>query len=885
MDRDQKKDIIKRFMQETSDGSVILSDDEATYSATYRQFRHVLDSLERSHAHFLNFADVKTDEDKWTVLKTVLQAGITIDQGVLIVDKRKMRQRADGLYLDTLPQPDYYNRTTQPDSAAQAEIKPIIDQAKAKLSSLLNPDPLSILVDCDNNAAIELFIGRLQEAKIDPSNANLTEYLTGLQKQITLAEDLLKINRLTTITIPGEHGEPPMTYCTLAESAGGMTQKVSLVKLETVTQQLNQLVEANPATMDDYLTQRDQYKLSPQAIIKLPKYGKIVEVQREAMALNISRMLGLDTTRSSIMTHDGKPALFVPFEKIRLLKEFAKGEDFTAINFKPLPEFNKYEHYSTINPVGSGLQGDRFIEDFGNYFSLFYVCSDTDSIGGYNQNKALRDSRSLFVFDQVVMPSDKMKLDSRLSLQPDQSLMKHTRHGQGRNRTVIEDSSFNHKFASLINLAKQQERICRYARRTAVSHNGKIKEIDAQLAGSGLSAENITQLNAQKNELKTLRNDALKLEQVIQSRIQQINQVLPKRSSNLKDEDVRQALVLEKLMHNPVLFTENGRPYKYPWTYRQNNPVKSIEANPAGDKVVLTFRTPVSSEMVSFLKRAGIDVSKQGILGRQLVLSHTELNRLKEDMLHPEASLAIDHQKNYLDPPDLKQIGKAYGNGNQAYICELMDLYQKSVDDESSSSLAKIQIMDNARIFLQQAINETNDTGFGMHVMKKLHFDMQKRLQAMMDPNLKPPNMDAAFAGALKLDRVDTFNKVVASALANNRLDKPEFREFLNGCERRAVAATNHDEGVQASQAVEDHARGLLAVFKVAPEVDLEDENVKLGGLNPEDTRREAVSQQCSQLGGLAFSNASILNTHLTGQGQAQAHVEQSAVSSIVYNN
>ena len=64
------------------------------------------------------------------------------------------------------------------------------------------------------------------------------QLLVGRAKnQLTLAEDLLKVNQLTALTIPSEHGAPPSIYCTLAEAAGGVTEKVSLVSLAKVTTQ------------------------------------------------------------------------------------------------------------------------------------------------------------------------------------------------------------------------------------------------------------------------------------------------------------------------------------------------------------------------------------------------------------------------------------------------------------------------------------------------------------------------------------------------------------------------------------------------------------------------------------------------------------------------
>ena len=389
------------------------------------------------------------------------------------------------------------------------------------------------------------------------------------------------------MTIPGEHGAGAMTYCTLAESAGGVTEKVSLVRLAKVTEQLGRLRDTDVADVDAYIAHRGNYKLSTEAILKLPKHGSIEEVQRESMALNISRILHLDTTSSSMVSHNGKPALFVPFENIRLLKDFAQGKTFT-----PFGSSKSYEHYSTINPVGEGVQGDSFVEDFGNALGLFYICSDPDSIGGYNQNKALRDNRSLFIFDQVVMPSDKLKLDSRISLQPDDIIMGHTRHGRGRNRTLIEDSSFTAKFDSIVEILRQQERIYKYANRTIALYTNEIERINRDLGRLHTPLQD-KELKEQKAQFGALLKDAINLREAVKSRIDKIGTTLPRRSRDLSNNDICQALVLEKLVHNPRLFTDLGRPYKNPWTTRQDNPVTLIATTEPGKLYCARSQTEV----------------------------------------------------------------------------------------------------------------------------------------------------------------------------------------------------------------------------------------------------------------------------------------------------
>jgi hypothetical protein len=612
------------------------------------------------------------------------------------------------------------------------------------------------------------------------------ERIKSAEEHLKVAEDLLKLNQLKAMTIPTEPNGSSEEYCTLAEAAGGVTEKVSLVRLDTVLSRLSTLlVSDKDDTLDGYIQNRNDYKLSTDAIIKLPKYGSIEEVQREHMALTCSRLLGLDTTRSTMMTHDGKPALFVPFDNIQLMSQFAQGKTLTAIDPNLLKSRTTYQHYSTLNPVGAGLQPEEFIEDFGKAFSLFYLCMDTDSIGGYNQNKALKDNRSLFVFDQVVMTSDKMKLDSRLSLQPDEFIMKHTRHGQGRNRTLIEDAPLSSKYESLRELVTAKASIEDYITRTISAYNAKIDEQNFR--------------PEQKNQLICLRDDAQKILTVIQKRIDKIDDVLPK-ASKKNESFVSKALILEKLMHNPVLFTDQGRPYRHPWTHRHDNPVKRIETK-NDDKLVLIFERPVSTKMVAFLNRSGLSsLSQDGSSLNQVSISSDELNSVQENMLYPECTSEIDDNKNYLDAEDLSQISKAYGKGHRTRIMNLVTVSEELLRKYTKPE-EQITIMNYRLSSLQNYINTAKDKGFGMHVMKKMHFDSQQRLQKMI-PECK---LKGAFAVALKLDQVALFNKVVASVINKKQGNSEHFKGFITTCQSlRSDKGMNHKDAKSESELLKD---------------------------------------------------------------------------------
>ena len=595
-----KKRIIKRFLEESSLTPVVIAEEAVEAVPNYDRLSSALDGLEISHNDLLDINNVEAAQPKWNMLSRVLHSGITLNldaPGIFTCDLTEMRKEASlirtDLYLDTLPQPDYFNRRTQPDLVTQvATVNPLIVSSRNKLAGFLTNTPRGF--NSSNNTHIADLITQIKGDIKRAEAAGNQRLVDRAKNQLTVTEDLLKVNQLTALTIPSEHGAPPNVYCTLAEAAGGVTEKVSLVSLAKVTTLLGNLRDTPIVDVNAYIASRANYKLGTEAILKLPKHGSKEEVQHEALALNISRILRLDTTDSSIMTHEGKPALFVPFENIQLLNEFAKGKTFKTVTQKT------YEHYATINPVGDGIQADVFVDDFGPAFGLFYVCSDPDSIGGYSQNKALRNGQSLFIFDQVVMPDDGFKLDTRVSLQP-VGAWGHTRHGQGRNRTLIEDSALGSKLDSLVQLLTEQEKIDRYVNRVVDQYNVKIQQINIQLALPHSSADD-KNLKAQRAVYVTMQKDATNVRDAVNKRIDAVVTSLPKLGENLNVRDLRQALIFEKLLHNPRIFNEMGRPYKNPWTYRQGNPVKSLEVVESG-KIRITFSDEIPLEMTRFLKK------------------------------------------------------------------------------------------------------------------------------------------------------------------------------------------------------------------------------------------------------------------------------------------
>ncbi|WP_131750063.1 hypothetical protein [Legionella beliardensis] len=727
-----------------------------------------------------------------------------------------------------LPKADYYHRQIVTSPPQEGDIKVLMVQAQNKLIDLLRTLEFKGSEDKNKNAEDqEKFTTALDSKDIETIVAMLPkevekapniETRNSLADYLMIASELHKLSHLTETQIPSrdEQGQPTnLLYYTVATQVGGVTKKVPLISEDALRNKLTKLRDKNIANVTDYINDYSEYQLKPNAIIKLPKSSKIPfegemieEVQHELVALAMSKILDCKTTDVAMVMYEEKPALFIPFEEIKLLGEVAEGKVFTGMG-------NTYEHYSTIKPIGSGLQSNGFIDDFGKAFSLLYVCSDPDSIGAYNQNKALVNDRSLFIFDQVVMLSNKLKLDSRLSLQPDQAIMKHTRHGRGRNRSLIEDSSLKEKFASLEKLIQKQDVIYTYLYNIVKAHEAQISQINASLkTKSNLEdsdKEEIDKLREQKEQVTQLRDDAIALFNTIKNRIAEIQAVLPLVSKDLPRSAVCSALILEKLMHNPRLYTDTGKPYRNPWTYRHNNPVQRVFTQ--GDHVVVNFTNNIPTKMVELLNRNRqllITIDPEN--PKSLTMTRADFDSLKEDMLYPEMRLELQKDTNYLDVTSLEIIGKAYGAGHQKDILLLIKKYQEEMNSSNATPTSKLDAMCTLDTALQVHAKNADDKGFAMHVRKKLQFDIQQRLLAIIPEDLKArlsDQMKAAFVAALRLDQGDVFNNVVMSVIRKNKMDSQEFSNFLQLCIDQATTANNHQSAINARAKISKKANKL----------------------------------------------------------------------------
>ncbi|WP_131779516.1 hypothetical protein [Legionella bozemanae] len=809
MELEQKNRIIKRFLKEKSGNSVAveLKDEDL---ASYADLDKLLDHIDLHKNGLFDLGTLETDPDQWRELCGIIKYASTFEKGsspplLKSVDLEKaeegIRYTLNAHEIIRLPKDDYYERPTNIPQDIDTQLDDLIINSRTKLYALTQTFPEAIVFDASNSLQVTTQIQRLQEEMARVANSDSEK--ESVEKRLNILLDLNKINELKRINIPQDNGST-LAYCILQENVGGVTEKISLISLEKVKKQLHCLCKrAEGLSVEAYHAEREHYKLSTQAIIKLPKHGNIKEVQHEAMALNISRLLGLDTAAATTISHNGHPGLFIPFEEIRLLSEFSLGKTFYA-----WLAGKTYTHYSTIKPLGEGIQADYFIEDFGRALGLLYLCSDTDAIGGNCQNKALRNAKSLFIFDQSLMDTDKFILDSRMCLIPGDFLRKHTRHGLGRNRTIIEDSSMYSKFESIMQLRSIGDKIIQYINHIAWQHHQQASRIKRQFK-KPLSTEKQSQLTSELSDLMVLEKDAEALQTRVLERLEAIDNILPQTAGDIDSFGIRQALIFEKLLHNPILFSDDGRAFKYPWTHRQQNKIKKVE-DLGNDLIQLTFSEKVSVAVLDFIKRRSGADSITNTSAKSVTLSKIHFAALREDTLHPEHQLVLNPTMNYLDPADLGVIKDAYNMGNRTYIMSTIASYSKKMKCDTASTDEKLKCIIETEERLRELIITAHDRGFGMHVFKKFFFDAQQQLQKMISPVKFPVRLNDAFTAALKLDRVSEFNAVVLEAIKHDKITDQQFTTFLDECILKASAATNYLQAQEKSQELSGIAKKVI---------------------------------------------------------------------------
>jgi hypothetical protein len=568
------------------------------------------------------------------------------------------------------------------------------------------------------------------ETNMSEPNNEETQAMSEARKKLNCELTLLDVAGERLFIIPqGTHN-----------GIGGVTEKVELIKASSVISQL----------------QTKPYVLRPEGILKLPKHGDVGEIQREAMALEFSRILGLQTTRSKIVNHNNTPALYIPFDEITLLRDVSHGKTFTD------PWSSKrYLHYSTLKPVGEGLQSNTIINDLGEGLGLLYLCSDTDAIGGYNQNKALKANR-LYVFDQVFSLTDKFKLDSGLTLIPS-ALTRHTRHDRGRNRTLIEDASIESKYLALMNILKNKHHLLTYC--------------NAQI---GFYCQALHRQN-NKNTRELLKN-AEQVRKKLIERIDAIPKIVPKIPKKLY---IKPCFILEKLMNKPILFANDGRPFRYPWTRRNYLRIQAVTPEANNTMLRIQFNATIPADVVSFLNSLGI---KSVMDGTYLRIEADDLLTLPENPFFPPPT------QDYFSTEKLSLLKNSYADDPQND--KILQLIQHYKQHDKLTQEKKLKLLTQTDAELRIALQKANNKGFAQHLLNDMQFEICKQLMNLT-PEISRDQLHEAWQAALKMDQVSQFNKVFMYGVVSNKTHV--FREYLDQWVKQTKQITDHPSAVKAS--------------------------------------------------------------------------------------
>lgn len=679
--------------------------------------------------------------------------------------------------LEKISSDDYYHRRVTALPEHTPHIVQLINLCRTKLYQLEQSCPSVTPFDEHSKDQLHARIQSVESQSQSLPSDNPQHAI--LQYRLHVLKDLKNLSLLEPMLIPVS-AKKSLIYCILAEEAGGVTEKISLVSLTTLEQRLTRLSQCERLDLKTYCYERESFRLPIEAILKLPKKGDVKEVQRESIALNMSRMLGIDTTKSISVSYKEHPALFIPFESIQLLTQFCIGKKIDAnYGFG-----GTYFNYSTIKPLGNGLHPNCFVNDFGHAIGLIYLCCDTDAIGGLCQNKALKNSRSLFVFDQVFMSEHKLSLDSRLSLHPVQFLWRHTRHGQGRNRSLIEDSSINSKFNSIMQLLRMKDIFLLYIEQTRAMHEQQIKRLENQL-----KLDNNEALRLELADVKTLKTDADLLQGIIEERLKRIHSIFPKTTKTISDEILLQLLIFEKLVNNPRLFTDEGRPYKNPWTDKHETIIETVVILDQS-MMQLTFNNTVDAELLSHLKNKR-QLTSLSHSGKIVTLSQIDLLKLNELALHPEMQSCLVPHLRYLSKEKINLLMKTYQVKNTPAI---ITACQKFIDqlEQNHTTQDMVELIFTTASQLDSLLRNNEAIGLSKHLYKLFHLEAQVQLQKLL-PSSLIPKVNLAFNACIKLDRMIEFNQLIGLAILHKTLEDPKLLEFLSQSMRKEVESINFD--------------------------------------------------------------------------------------------
>lgn len=823
MDSEIKKKLVRLYLQ-----THYAEKFQETWLDNMERFEWIGKAIEYIDTNLFKVANLESNDSEYKDFVRLVGQAVDFNDAIppeiVVYDGDALEDEVQLLKFKSLT--DYTSRTTESRPISQDKY---LDDLKNKAIATLKNIAGTVLPNADISSSKKLKEAIDWFEKKHKGEENSDEKAK-LKSILSLLKNIDKISKLEVIDIPNEQGTLSR-FCTMAESAGGVTEKISVTPREEVAKKLQNIVDdggnfilstkkggnfiqGSKFPYNAFKEYTSDCELKTKGILKLPKHGKTIEVQREAIALNIARILGFETTQSTMVNHNGKAALYVPFDNIQLMKEFAQGETQRIIVPSGITKIgtigDPYLHHSTITPVGNGLHCDTTLNDFGDKAAFSFLCNDTDFVGAYNQNKAIIRGKDLYIFDQVIMSSDKMDFDTRLSMIPT-GVKRHSRHNQGRNRSLIEDSSFDTKFEGVIHLLNNQERINTMMDKIIETHASNLKDtqqkIDSLRQNNSLDTmkkKELSFLTDQQSELLKLKADAETIKGTINNRFDSMFKNFPSIHKSpmtpalfLKHKDqIKPALELEKLVNNPVLFSDDGRPYRHPWTTRNTTLITAIEES--GENMRLTFSEFNREHIINTLRAAGAKPELCKRHGNTLIIPKEELKKINENSIYPERTpfIADSEKKNYLDMNSIKLMSAGYSGNNLKSANKLIEHYQIQINLNDKNPARQVEVMYDTLHAIK------GSSGFAKHLELKLQLDIQQKLRPMILNLITVEELQVgmkdklaqAYEAAVKLDRLNDLNHVLMRFVKNPvNTNQKALIEYLDNCIKHGASATDYN--------------------------------------------------------------------------------------------
>lgn len=632
------------------------------------------------------------------------------------------------------------------ESSTHGLIQKVMEKMSAAYQGLLTnvacrenlPDSLTSLTVVELSSLSK----RLAESKSDE------RYLASVMKDYCHLKQLT--GHVFTINTIDEEG---VEYVELDEVIGGVTKKIGLCELKSLREQLAEIDTKDVVSLKvAYQMNGSLLAIGCQAMFKYPKKDDIKELLREALALNLSRTLGLETTRFQVVEVQGKPSLFIPFDKITLLSQLASGEIKKAdFGFSG----KEYQEHSLMNPLAEGIFPEHVTDDFGKAFALFFLCNDPDFIGGELQNKAMLNN-GLYVFDLLFKESTYLQADADFHLNPNGALAALSRHTCGRNRLLINDSDHTTKLRSVRRVLQLHKR-------------GFFSQIFAK-------ARDDIQQGYIATEVDVLMGCMDKLEATLGKRIEQLKLLASpvELDKGLAAFNSKRKLFLYAI-NAGCWYNDDGKPYRYPFVEKSvvSSERFGLESN---DNVVL-YLDGLTEERRVFIRRrckaAGITCE---LNDNTIRMKKAELETFELEEFYPEFNQAVSLRARYLVEADWVYFQKQYAASEHHQ--QMLDIMKGFCQDRTTADVpVRVKLTIDNIVAIDELIKRYGLDGFSAHLRRQLLLDTLQFILLSQKTNY--PELTQVVTQVIQYDCALLFCHLFLYAMFNQQEKSQHVSELL----------------------------------------------------------------------------------------------------------